>query len=194
MIRILTRDDVARALPMSEAIKAVKSAFAQLSQNGAVMPVRSSVQVPDHIEPAIRAAEAVAEADVICTATTSPTPVFNDANVRAGTHINAVGAYTPEMQEVPPETLLRSRVVIDHLESGLAEAGDVLIPMWQGLMGEDHIHAELGEIISGVKAGRASEDEVTLFKSVGVAVQDVAAAKAALAAARSADLGTRAAL
>jgi len=139
-------------------------------------------------------AEAVRGADVICTATTSSRPVFADADVRPGTHINAVGAYTPQMQEVPTETVLRARVVIDHRKASLAEAGDLLIPMQQGRMGKDHIHAELGEIAAGLKPGRVSPEEVTLFKSVGVAVQDVAAAGAVMEAARRMGLGTEVAL
>jgi alanine dehydrogenase len=139
-------------------------------------------------------ARAVRQADVICTATTSSSPVFEDADVRPGTHINAVGAYTPHMQEVPAETVLRARVVIDHREASLAEAGDLLIPLQQGLMTEAHIYAELGEIVAGRKPGRASSEEITLFKSVGVAVQDVAAAGAVLEAARRLGLGTEVAL
>jgi alanine dehydrogenase len=139
-------------------------------------------------------AEAVRQADVICTATTSSSPVFDDADVCPGTHINAVGAYTPRMQEVPAETVLRARVVIDHHEASLAEAGDLLIPLGQGLMTEAHIYAELGEIAAGHKPGRASSEEITLFKSVGVAVQDVAAAAAVLEAAQRLGLGTEVAL
>lgn len=138
--------------------------------------------------------DAVRPADVICTATTSSSPVFDDADVRPGTHVNAIGAYTPEMQEIPPETILRAKVVIDHREASLAEAGDLLIPLQQGLMSEDHIYAELGEIVAGDKSGRETSEEITLFKSVGVAVQDVAAAGAVLEAARRLDLGTEVAL
>ncbi len=139
-------------------------------------------------------AEAVRQADVICTATTSSNPVFEDSDVRPGTHINAVGAYTPQMQEIPAETVLRAKVVIDHREASLAEAGDLLIPLQQGLMTEAHIHAELGEIIAGLGPGRASSDEITLFKSVGVAVQDVAAASAVLEAAQRLGLGSEVSL
>jgi alanine dehydrogenase len=143
-----------------------------------------------HVEVASTPAEAVRQADVICTATTATSPVFDDADVRPGTHINAVGAYTPHMQEIPIETVLRAKVVIDHRESSLAEAGDLIIPLQQGRMTEAHIHAELGQISAGVKPGRTSEEEITLFKSVGVAVQDVAAASAVLGAARRLGLGT----
>jgi ornithine cyclodeaminase/alanine dehydrogenase-like protein (mu-crystallin family) len=139
-------------------------------------------------------AGAVRRADVICTATTSSSPVFEDADVRPGTHVNAVGAYTPQMQEIPAETVLRAKVVIDHREASLAEAGDLLIPLQRGLMAEDHIYAELGELVSGRRPGRASSEEITLFKSVGVAVQDVAAAGAVLETARRLGLGTEVAL
>jgi alanine dehydrogenase len=146
------------------------------------------------VEVAETPAQAVRQADVICTATTSSSPVFEDDDVRPGTHINAVGAYTTHMQEIPAETVLRARVVIDHREASLAEAGDLLIPLGEGLMTEDHIHAELGEIVAGHKPGRASSQEITLFKSVGVAVQDVAAAAAVLEAAQRLGLGTEVAL
>ncbi|MCP4535950.1 MAG: ornithine cyclodeaminase [Chloroflexi bacterium] len=138
--------------------------------------------------------EAVRQADVICTATTATSPVFDDADVQPGTHINAVGAYTPQMQEIPVKTVLRAKVVIDHYESSLAEAGDLLIPMRHGQMSQDHIYAEIGEIAAGIKPGRTSAEEITFFKSVGVAVQDVAAASAALEAAQRIGLGTEVAL
>ena len=134
--------------------------------------------------------DAVCRADVICTATTSSIPVFDDADVRPGTHINAIGAYTPQTREIPAETVLRARVVIDHQEASLAEAGDLLIPLRQGLMTDDHVYAELGEIAAGHVPARASAEEITLFKSVGVAVQDVAAAAAVLEAAQRLQLGT----
>jgi ornithine cyclodeaminase/alanine dehydrogenase-like protein (mu-crystallin family) len=139
-------------------------------------------------------AEALREADVVCTATTSSAPVFADADLPPGVHVNAVGAYTPQMQELPVETVVRAKVVIDHHASSLAEAGDLLIPMSQGLFNKGHIYAELGEIVAGLKPGRTSDDEVTLFKSVGVAVQDVAAAGRVLAAAERLGLGVEVAL
>jgi len=151
-------------------------------------------EMADRLDVGVRVAEtpavAVGSADVICTATTSSRPVFDDADVQPGTHINAVGAYTPEMQEIPSQTVLRAKVVIDHHEAALAEAGDLLIPIDQGVMTADHISAELGEVIAGDASGRESSEEITLFKSVGVAVQDVAVAAAALEAAQAMDLGT----
>ncbi len=135
-------------------------------------------------------AEAARAADVICTATTSSTPVFAPDDVRAGVHINAIGGYTPQMQEIPTAVVARAKVVIDHRTASLAEAGDLLIPLREGAISAAHIHAELGEIVAGLKPGRESEAEVTLFKSVGVAVQDVAVAGAVLEAARAQGLGT----
>ena len=133
--------------------------------------------------------EALSQADIICTATTSSTPVFSDADLKSGAHINAVGAYTPQMQEVPSDTVARATVVIDHRTASLAEAGDLLIPLSQGRITLDHIRAEIGEIIAGTKPGRRSETEITLFKSVGVAGQDVAAASRVLANAKRMGLG-----
>jgi ornithine cyclodeaminase/alanine dehydrogenase-like protein (mu-crystallin family) len=133
--------------------------------------------------------QAIKQADIICTATTSFKPVFEDRDIKPGTHINAVGAYTPEMQEIPPETVARCKVVVDHKETSMVEAGDLLIPMQEGLVSAGHIFAELGEIVAGIKPGRESQEEITLFKSVGLAVQDVAIANLALKVAEGMKLG-----
>jgi ornithine cyclodeaminase/alanine dehydrogenase-like protein (mu-crystallin family) len=141
------------------------------------------VQVAENVR------ETVQNADIICTATTASSPVFEDMDVQKGTHINAVGAYTPKMQEVPPETVARSKVVIDHFEASMAEAGDLLIPMKAGIFSEEHIFAELGEIADGIKPGRESQEEITFSKSVGLAIQDVAAANLVLRSAENMNLG-----
>lgn len=143
---------------------------------------------PVEAEPSPRAA--LEGADVVCTATTSSTPVFDDGDLGVGVHINAVGSYKPEVREIPGETVARARVVVDHLPSALEEAGDLLIPMAEKLIGQDHIHAELGELVSGAKAGRESPEEITFFKSVGVALQDLAAAHRLFENARKNGLGT----
>jgi len=146
------------------------------------------------VESARSASDALAQADVVCAATTSPVPVFEDRDLAPGAHINAIGSYEPHVREIPQETVQRARVVVDHLPSALAEAGDLLIPMSQGLFGKEHIYAELGEIVAGHKTGRESQDEITFFKSVGVAVQDLAAAGRVLANAERRGLGTELAL
>jgi ornithine cyclodeaminase len=132
---------------------------------------------------------AIADADIICTATTSLTPVFDDRDLKPGVHISAVGSYTPEMQEIPPETVKRARVVVDSRLAALVESGDLIQPIRDGLFGEDHVYAELGEIILGRKAGRQSAQEITYFKSVGIAVQDALAAQLAVENAKKMRLG-----
>lgn len=145
--------------------------------------------IPIDIRVAKTAREAIENADIICTATTSSKPVFDDHDIKPGTHVSAVGAYTPQMQEVPVETVARARVVVDSYVTVMEEAGDIVQALQAGAFQESDIHAEIGEIILGSKAGRGSEDEITFFKSVGNAVQDAAAAQLALQNARQMQLG-----
>ncbi len=132
--------------------------------------------IPDRVLPVASAAEAVRGADVICCATTATEPIFDPEDLSPGVHINAVGAYTPRMREVPTETVQTARVFVDHLPSALEEAGDLLIPIQEGRYQVEEIAGELGEVVLGRIPGRLFPEEITLFKSVGVAVQDVAAA------------------
>jgi ornithine cyclodeaminase len=145
--------------------------------------------IPGNLRAARSAGEALANADIVCTATTALTPVFADHQLKRGAHITAIGSYTPEMQEVPSETIKRARVIVDSRLAVLAESGDLLRPIQQGMITEEHIYAELGEIILGHKPGRQSDEEITYFKSVGVAVQDAMAANLALENARQMGLG-----
>ena len=140
--------------------------------------------------------EALAYADVIITATTSITPVFEDSDVPDGVHINGVGSYTHTMREVPGETVARATIVVDALAGAMVEAGDILIPISEGKFEASYIYAELGEICAGFKPGRAglSYKVITFFKSVGNAVQDVAIARYLYAKARGAGLGQQVAL
>jgi len=146
--------------------------------------------VPSKVTPVNTPKEAILDADIVVTATTSTRPVFNSKDVMPGAHINGIGSYTPEMQEIDPETVRRAKIVVDSREACLAEAGDIIIPLRQGLISESHIYAEIGEIINGSKPGRESAREVTLFKSVGNAVQDAAVAGYILRAAEKKGLGT----
>lgn len=118
----------------------------------------------------------VRASDVIITATTSKAPFVKKRMVRPGTHISAIGAYTPEMAELEAELVADSKLVVDSREAALLEAGDIIQAIKRGLMTEEKIYAEIGEIIAGKKMGRTSSDEVTIFKSVGLSVQDAAAA------------------
>ncbi len=146
--------------------------------------------IPQDLRVANNPGQALFDADIVCTATTSSQPVFEDADLQDGTHISAIGSYTPEMQEVPAETVARALVVVDSRSATLAETGDLIQPMQSGLFGEGHIHAELGELLLGRKPGRGSPAEITYFKSVGVAVQDAMAAQLALQNAQKYQLGT----
>jgi ornithine cyclodeaminase/alanine dehydrogenase-like protein (mu-crystallin family) len=120
--------------------------------------------------------QALKDADIICTATTSPTPVFQHTDLRRGVHINAVGTFRPTNREIPGDTVCAAKVVVDVRSACLKESGDLIIPLQEGLITESHIYAELGELIGGKKPGRTSEEEITLFKSVGNAIQDLYAA------------------
>lgn len=146
-------------------------------------------RIPEKISVAASPREAVAGADVICTTTTARSPVFDDADLKPGVHINAVGSFKPEVQEIPAETVVRSRLVVDSREACWAETGDLIIPRDQGLISENDVFAELGEIVAGARPGRTNDDEITLFKSVGNAVQDVAVAAAVLEEASRTGLG-----
>jgi len=179
-----------------EAVCAVRSirratVFDPNGDAASVFAAETSAALGIPVTAARSADEAVAAAGIVCTATPSATPVFDDAAVRSGTHINAVGAYTPDRREIPGATVARARLAVDSRVACLAEAGDLLLPLDEGLIGSPDTWAELGEIAACSRPGRQSADELTLFKSVGLAVQDAAAAAGALQAAESLGLGTR---
>ncbi len=136
----------------------------------------------------------VRDADVICTATTARKPVFNDSDVRPGTHINAIGAFTPEMQELPPELVARASLVVDQVHAVLEEAGDFIKPIEDGTLDRARVSRELGQLVAGDVPGRTSDDEITLFKSVGNAVQDVTVARRAVTRARETGAGQEASI
>lgn len=133
---------------------------------------------------------AVRGADVIVTATDSATPVFAGGDVEPGTHVTGVGSYTPRMREVDTELVRRARVFVDQREAVLAEAGDLAGPIADGDLDADAVIGELGQVVAGLVEGRRSADEVTFFKSVGNAVQDVAVAARVLSVAEERELGT----
>ena len=146
--------------------------------------------VPNNVRAVPSSKNAIKDVDIVCTATTSNTPVIAFENLKQGVHINAVGAFKPEMQEIDVETIVNALVVADSRESVLAEAGDIVIPINQGLITHEHVHAEIGELNNKTKNGRTSAEEITLFKSCGVAVQDAVSAGIILKNAESKNLGT----
>jgi ornithine cyclodeaminase/alanine dehydrogenase-like protein (mu-crystallin family) len=135
------------------------------------------------------AQKALEAADIVSTATTSKTPVFDDRNIKPGVHINAIGSYKPEEREIPSLTVARAKIFVDSREMALEEAGDLIIPMKEGLLGPEQIVAELGEVASGKKPGRLAADEITFFKTVGIAAQDIVLAAAVLQKAEEKKLG-----
>lgn len=121
--------------------------------------------------------EALRGADLIVTATNSVEAVVRREWVREGAHINAVGSCTPNTRELDAATVAASSMFVDSVESTVNEAGDYLRALREGIVGPEHIRAELGEVLRGTKPGRTSSDEITLFKSLGLAVEDLAAAE-----------------
>jgi len=119
----------------------------------------------------------VLQADIICTATSSPTPIFDGTIVKTGIHINGIGSHTPNARELDTAIIKRSKFIGDSKEACLKEAGDFIIPLNDGDIDESHFYADLGEIIAGDKPGREYTNEITIFKSNGLAIQDAATAK-----------------
>jgi ornithine cyclodeaminase len=142
------------------------------------------------IEPVETAAAAVRGADIIVTATTSRDPVLNREWISSGAHINAIGTYSPKAREVDTATIVAATMFVDRRESALNEAGDYLIPANEGAIGPEHIRADLGEVLTGVHPGRTSPGEITLFKSLGLAIEDLAAAALVYQKAREANAGS----
>ncbi len=133
--------------------------------------------------------DVVIDSDILVTVTTSVVPVFDGHDLKTGTHINAVGAFTPEMREIDEMTVKKSKIVVDTYEGCMAEAGDLLIPMRDGKLSKESIYADLGEIVLGQKPGRIKEEEITLFESVGFALEDLVTACLAYQKAKAKGVG-----
>lgn len=170
--------DLSRALVYDVSADAVKAFVKDLGTKLSleIIPVDSPNQI-------------LAEADIICTATSAATPLFDGALVRQGTHINGIGSHSPGARELDTATIKKSRIVADSYEACLKEAGDIMIPLQEGAITQSHIQAELGEVILGRKPGRTSAEEITLFKSNGLAIQDAATAKLVFDKAREEGIG-----
>jgi len=119
------------------------------------------------------ASDAVQDADIVCTVTSSQEPVVLADWIQPGTHVNAVGSSTPKARELDTALITKSKLFTDCFESIFNEAGDFLIPKKEGVIGNDHVRAELGDVILGMKKGRENRDEITVFKSLGIAAEDI---------------------
>lgn len=138
--------------------------------NGLALPAGVSVDVADSV------AEAVADADIVTTVTSSKTPVLRGEWLRPGTHVNLVGAAVREAAEADAQTVRRSRFFVDYIESAMAQAGELLDAIEHKIVSPAHVAGEIGEVLAGQIAGRQSADQITVYKSLGVAAQDLAAA------------------
>jgi len=142
------------------------------------------------IDPVDSVELAVTGADVIVTATTAAGPILKREWIAPGAHINAVGSSIPTTREVDTATMAAASLFVDRRESTLNESGDYLFAMREGAIGSEHIRAEIGEVLIGAKPGRASDDEITLFKSLGLAVEDLASAEYVYRKGKQTDVGT----
>jgi ornithine cyclodeaminase/alanine dehydrogenase-like protein (mu-crystallin family) len=190
--RLLAREDVStlailgtgtQARSHLEAMQAVRS-FER------VVVWSASGRSLDGAERVATAEEAVRHADVICTTTSLAEPVVVREWLKPGVHVNAVGSSIPTTRELDSRTVAAAALFVDRRESTLNESGDFLIPQREGLVGPDHIRAEIGELVAGTGEGRRAPEEITVFKSLGLAVEDLAAAEFVLARAEAEDAGT----
>jgi ornithine cyclodeaminase/alanine dehydrogenase-like protein (mu-crystallin family) len=142
-----------------------------------------------NVTPCASAESAIRDADVVVLATSSTTPVIDDAWVAPGTHVIAVGACRPTHRETDPRLVARALLVVDSRAAAMQEAGDILLAIEDGLVSPAHVHAELGEIAAGTRPGRQTARQVTLFKSLGLAIEDVVSAGLAYRRAQMAGRG-----
>ena len=142
------------------------------------------------IEPVLTNEEAVRDADLIVTATSSLEPVINKDWISPGAHVNAIGTHSPNSREIDGATMAAARIFVDRRESALNESGDYLLAAKEGLVTPESIVAEIGELLTGSKSGRTSTTEITLFKSLGLAIEDVVSANYIFNKAREQNAGT----
>lgn len=162
--------------PSGESARSVKEALEE--------PCGVAIEVVNSAEDAVR------DSDLLVTVTTAKDPIVNVEWLKPGVHINAVGSHRPDLREIDGATLKRAKVVVDSREAVMAECGDILLALKEQSIGENAIHGEIGEILAGNKPGRASPSEITLYKSVGIAIQDVATAQLVYRKALERNIGT----
>ena len=134
--------------------------------------------------------DAVSCADIVCTVTSSQTPILMGSWLRPGTHVNLVGAAVRSSAEADNDVVARSKFFVDHLDSAMEQAGELLNAIEQGRITQSHVAGEIGQVLDGAIAGRAEDSDITVYKSLGIAAQDLAASYHAVERARAAGLGT----
>jgi alanine dehydrogenase len=150
-----------------------------------------SKELEIQVTPMESAEKTVRDSDIIITCTTSRTPILNGDWLDEGSHVNAIGSHTPDSRELDTTSVKRAKVIVDSKEAALKEAGDLIIPISQGLIKPTQIYGELGEIVTAKKPGRTNDAEVTLFKSLGLAIQDVSTANKVYELATKRGIGTQ---
>ena len=148
--------------------------------------MRDRYSIPCSVAPG---EDVASRSNLICTCTSSPVPLFDGKLLKSGAHVNAVGAFTPETRELDTEAIKRSRVIVDALSAAGREAGEILIPLSKGAIGPEHVRGTLADLVSGAVSGRSAPDEITIFKSCGLAIEDLVTARLAYEKARRAQLG-----
>lgn len=189
--RLLAREDASRLAIIGAGVQARKHLEAMAAvldlESARVYSLRplhaqtlaaeASARYAFPVEVAASAEEALRGADVVVTATTSAEPVLRREWLAVGAHVNAVGSCFPTARELDTATVAAASLFVDRRESALNEAGDVLIPIQEGAIGPEHVRGELGEVLVGKIAGRTAPDELTVFESLGIAVEDLASAQ-----------------
>jgi ornithine cyclodeaminase len=185
----------AQAMKHLEAVKAVRPitqvrVWSRSAERRARFAAWGSERFGVEIVACDTAQAAVRDAHVVCTVTSSRTPVLEGAWLAPGAHVNAVGASLRTARELDSDAVVRSRMYVDRRESVLNESGDYLVPRDEGAIDERHIRGEIGELVTGSARGREDERQITLFKSLGLAVEDVASARFIYERARASGAGT----
>jgi ornithine cyclodeaminase/alanine dehydrogenase len=151
---------------------------------------RMSAKLGIDVKSVNEAAEAVRGCDIVIAASSAKKPILHGDWLSPGSHINGIGSHTTDARELDEVAIKRAKVVVDSMEAAMREAGDLLMPIADGVIGKDHIFAELGDLVLGKKLGRSSAEEITLFKSQGLAIEDVSTAKLVYEKAVAQGIGT----
>jgi ornithine cyclodeaminase/alanine dehydrogenase len=164
---------------LSEVLKEITRVKAFDLAPGRVEPFAKdiSTRLDLEVETVETSKECVTDSDVLVLATTSKAPVFDGNWLTKGTHVNSIGVSGPEGRELDDTTIKKAKIVVDTKEGVLAETGDLIVPIKRGIISQENIYAELHEIVGGKKPGRTSDEEVTCWKAVGMAIEDAAVAR-----------------
>jgi alanine dehydrogenase len=175
-------------IEVAEVARVMIASRSSENANALAEQVRLDHNIPCDV---VSAGQAAGASNLICTCTNSPESLFDGSVLAEGTHINAVGAFTPSTRELDAETIRRARVIIDAESAAGREAGEILLPLSERAIDQAHVKGTLADVVSGRIAGRESDSEITVFKSCGLAIEDLVTARLAYTRATAASVGTR---